>query len=85
MKKILFVIAVIIMLGFTASAQTDGFFRGEVDVVNRGGDGNSAGVPMVPTGYDVGTVPDSDAAPLGNGIAILAALGAGYMLKRNKR
>lgn len=79
MKKILFTLA-IVMVMVSASAQSDGFFRGGDDNGNR-----EPGMPNVPTGYNVGTVPDSDAVPLGNGIAVLTALGVGYALKRNKR
>ena len=86
MKKIIFAIALIITIGFTANAQRggDGFFNNWDDVGNgldkfddfdNGLRGGGPGTP----GHGGGDQP----APLGSGLLILTALGAGYALKKN--
>ena len=86
MKKIIFAIALIITIGFTANAQRggDGFFNNWDDVGNgldkfddfdNGLRGGGPGTP----GHGGGDQP----APLGSGLLILTALGAGYALKTN--
>ena len=82
MKKILFAIAIVLMLGFTASAQgNDGYFRGfrgddvyrdpgdALDIENPGGHG----------------LTNNQETPLGSGLLVLTALGAGYAVARKKR
>ena len=80
MKKILFAIAIVMTLGFTANAQSDGFFRnydngcnnrlGEsLDIVNPAGHGSTENVET----------------PLGSGLLVLTALGTGYAVARKKR
>ena len=87
MKKIIFAIALIITIGFTASAQRggDGFFNNWDDVGNgldkfddfdNGLRGGGPGTP----GHGGGDQP----APLGSGLLILTALGAGYALKKKR-
>ena len=81
MKKFLFTIALTITLGLTASAQfnNDGFFNNwdDSDRVSEGGFSF-----VLPTSHGFGE--DTPAAPLGSGLLVLTALGAGYALK-NKR
>ena len=84
MKKILFAIAIVLTIGLTANAQSDGFFRGGNDYSY----GNRDGLPGVPDytpnngAYNTTDVP----APLGTGLLIMTALGAGYaMAKRRKK
>lgn len=92
MKKVLFTVALFLMIGLGASAQrfgsSDGFFNNWEDVSNgldnfddfgnlRGG--GDPGFPNIHGGG--GDVP----APLGSGIAVLTALGAGYALVKRKR
>ena len=83
MKKILFAIAIIMMLGMTANAQRDGFF-GTYD--NYGGDRETYQDLAAPNhgneGYASG---NGTEAPLGTGLLILTALGAGYAVARKKR
>ena len=78
MKKVIFAIALMLTLGFAANAQ-DGFFRGNSDgeVVVRSGEGSfNVSLPDQHGGSgDVG-------APLGSGLLILTALGAGYAMKK---
>ena len=75
MKKILFAIALVMTMSFCANAQTDGWFQpNDRGFRETGGDINT-GMPSA-HGMDV-------EAPLGSGLIILGALGAGYaMLKK---
>ena len=78
MKKIFLAIAIVFMMSFGAKAQSDGFFR----------DGESSGgrtgetMPNIPQGA-VGTIQDTN-APLGSGLLILTALGAGYLIRKKE-
>ena len=77
MKKILFAIALLMVLSFGASAQSDGFFR---STENEGsGRDASFGLPN-----EHGLTTDAP-APLGEGLLILTAMGAGYAIARRKR
>ena len=82
MKKILLTIALTITLGFTARAQfninTDAFFNNweQSDRLDLGG-GFSF---VLPTSHGFGE--DTPSAPLGSGLLIFTALGAGYALKK---
>ncbi len=82
MKKILFAIAIIMMLGMTANAQRDGFF-GTYD--NYGGDRETNQYLAAPNHGNEGYAPGNGDAPLGTGLLILTALGAGYAVARKKR
>ena len=81
MKKILFAIVFVIMIGFCANAQADGFFRES----NDGAAGNrETTTPMLPVSHGTG----NDAAagvPLENGLLILTTIGAGYAVMRRKK
>ena len=80
MKKILFAIALIITLGFTATAQySDGFFNDWDNGFDRTGTGNEIGF-VLPASHGNGL--DTPSAPLGSGLLVLTALGAGYALKK---
>lgn len=80
MKKIFLAIAIVFMVSFGSKAQSDGFFRdGGMD--NSGRTENPT--PLVPSGQ-VGTIPDTN-APLGEGLLILTAMGAGYAIARRKK
>ena len=82
MKKFLFSIALTITLGLTASAQfninTDAFFNDweQSERLDMGG-GFSF---VLPTSHGFGE--DTPSAPLGSGLLVLTALGAGYVLKK---
>ena len=81
MKKILFTIALTITLGLTATAQyTDGFFNNWDDNDDRFSSGDLSFVLPANHGYGV----DTPSAPLGSGLLILTALGAGYALKKKR-
>ena len=84
MKKILFTIALTITLGLTATAQNDGFFNNWNDFDNgldRTGIGNEIGF-VLPASHGNGL--DTPSAPLGSGLLILTALGAGYAVARKR-
>ena len=78
MKKILFAIAFVMVMVLGANAQSDGWFK-------SGNDGSyddrtaSFGLPN-----EHGLTNDQS-APLGSGILVLTALGAGYAVARRKR
>ena len=87
MKKIFLTIAIVLMVSFSANAQRDGFFMSWDDVSNGLDQYNDfdnglyrGGGPGFP-GHGGGDTP----APLGSGLIILGALGAGYAVARRKR
>ena len=80
MKKILFTIALVMTLGFGAKAQiemTDAFFNDWAESDRLAGSGFSF---VLPTSHGFGE--DTPSAPLGSGLLVLTALGAGYALKK---
>ena len=82
MKKILFAIALTITLGFTASAQsyTDSF----VDWTDSDAGRISVDWAIVfPATHFTNT--DQNGAPLGSGLLVLTALGAGYAVNKKHR
>lgn len=84
MKKILFAIAIVLTIGLTANAQSDGFFRGGNDYSygNRDGDG----LPRVPDyNQNNGDYTTDQPAPLGTGLLIMTALGAGYAVAKRRK
>ena len=84
MKKILFAIALVMALGLAANAQRggrDGFFN-DWDDISNGLDRAGEFTPALP--YQHG-LEDNLNAPLGSGLLVLTALGAGYMVARRKR
>lgn len=83
MKKILFAIALIITLGLTASAQySDGFFNDWDNGLDRTGTGNEIGF-VLPSNHGYGV--DTPSAPIGSGLLVLTALGAGYAVARRRK
>lgn len=77
MKKIIFTIAIILGLTMGAVAQNDGFFNNWSDVDNRD---NGTDLPELPLGGQIG----NQNTPLGSGLLILTALGAGYAISKRK-
>ena len=80
MKKILFAIAFVMMM-VIANAQSDGWFRS-----NDGGfiDRGETPDPAISLPNAHGKI-DDQGTPLGSGLIILGALGAGYAVARRKR
>ena len=82
MKKILFTIAIVIMLACSASAQSDGFFRsGDSGYSGRDG-GEISGTTPGLVGGPVGQYDTDQPAPLGSGLLILTVLGGAYALRK---
>ena len=80
MKKILFAIAIIMTMGFAANAQSDTFFKwtdGDNEIYR---DDNYIFTLPNAHGYET-----DEQAPLGSGLLIMTALGAGYVAVRKKR
>lgn len=82
MKKILLAIALVITLGLSASAQRDGFFNYENIYDNRSG-GDNIDYFNLPQ-QNIGSNYNEPGAPLGTGLLIMTALGAGYAVARRK-
>ena len=85
MKKILLAIALVLMVGLGASAQRggrDGFFNDWQDVSNGLDRDDPIYLPGLPGSHGL----DGDiTAPLGSGLVVLTALGAGYVVARRKK
>lgn len=86
MKKILFAITIVMMVGLFANAQSDGFFKSwyNDNYNDRTGSGDTPGIIM-PSDDIFGAIDDANGAPLGSGLLIMTALGAGYVAVRKKR
>ena len=86
MKKILFTIAIVLTMVLGASAQSDDFFKNYRDDVygDRGGSGSDPLMPALPGG-GVGAYNTDQGAPLGSGLLVLTALGAGYAVARRRQ
>ena len=82
MKNILLATVLVMTMAFCASAQCDGFFTSSGDGENYD---RSTTLPLLPGG-SVGQENEDQSAttPLGSGLLILTALGAGYAIKRVK-
>ena len=89
MKKQIMTIAIVLGLSMTSFAQGGLFHRGanadgtpaEVSLTGDGTKGNRSGEPMLPIHEQQGSQP----APLGSGIALLTALGAGYVVAKRRK
>ncbi|MCQ2317993.1 MAG: hypothetical protein MJZ90_03620 [Bacteroidales bacterium] len=81
-KRIFLTIAVMAMVSFPAVAQGDGFFSEWEKNEIREDNGNGFDMPGLPChGY----TEDQSGAPLGTGILILTALGAGYAVAKKRK
>lgn len=84
MKKILFAIAIIMTLGLTANAQSkNDAFVTEWGSGSRTWGDDPLGI-LLPTGAIGGTNEDSP-LPLGSGLLVLTALGAGYAVAKKRK
>ena len=84
MKNILLAIAFVFMMALGANAQggkTDGFFNYNDNYNDRTSSGGMS-IELPSSHY---TTTDQDGAPLGSGLLILTALGAGYAVKRKRK
>ncbi|MGN0032916.1 MAG: hypothetical protein ACI358_03955 [Candidatus Limimorpha sp.] len=81
MRKILLVITMSLMMNTVAFPQSDGFFG----IYSEGGDnrtGNNSSMPETPDN-PLGAQ-ENEKAPLGGGLLIMCALGAGYAISKKK-
>ena len=85
MKKILFAIAIVLTMVVSANAQrNDGFFSNWNNDIYGTRDGEDDPLlPLIP-GVDYSNTNNSN-APLGSGLIILSALGAGYTIARKHK
>ena len=89
MKKQIITTAIVLGLSMTSFAQGGLFHRGanadgtpaEVSLTGDGTKGNRGGEPMLPIHEQDNNQP----APLGSGIALLTALGAGYVVAKRRK
>ena len=85
MKKILFAIAIVLTFGLSANAQG----RND-EFINEWGGGNRfsgdefPSVPFAAVGIS-GNVQSNPDTPLGSGLMVLTALGAGYAVARKRK
>lgn len=84
MKKILFAIAIVLTVSFTANAQgqQDSFVDWDTDWTR------TTYTPSIPTGALGGIIGNQSSdpqAPLGSGLLVLTALGAGYAVARKRK
>ena len=81
MKKLLFTIVLLITLSVATNAQNDGFFNWNN---NYYADDRLTGMELIlPNGH--GDINDHNAVPVGSGLLILTALGAGYAVKCRRK
>ena len=84
MKKILFAIAIVLTISLTANAQgrKDTFFN---DWSSSNDDQWRTDLALTLPSGGLGTIQGDPGAPLGSGLLVLTALGAGYAVARKKR
>lgn len=83
MKKILFAIAIIFTMSFGSLAQkTDNFW---VDDSYNRIDDDLPWLSTIVVGNILTDIDANEPAPLGDGLLILTAFGAGYVLKKKRR
>ena len=79
MKRIVLPIAIVLTLGLSVNAQSDGFFSTSYQEYGR--EEYSKVLPALPkygTEYD-------QVAPLGSGLLLLAGMGAAYALRKKRK
>lgn len=81
MKKILLAIVMTMMFGFAASAQSDCFFKTDNKIYREISDGTSDPLLSMPVYHGSEA---NEEIPLGSGLLVLTALGAGYNFYRKK-
>ena len=83
MKKIIFAIAIVMTMGLCANAQSDGFFKwNDADNEMNREISNSGDPFALPVYHGADNNPN---APLGSGLLVLTALGAGYAVARKRK
>ena len=84
MKKILFAIVIVLTIGFTANAQSknDAFIA---EWGSSGGDAWRDALAITLPSGGLGEIDGDPGAPLGSGLLVLTALGAGYAVARKRK
>ena len=88
MKKIFFATMIFIVFSLSASAQRqgkDGFFNDWNDVGNGLGRTTNVELPPLPGNHGYGGDVYVNPSPLGSGLLILTALGAGYVARKRRK
>lgn len=86
MKKILFTIAIVVMLVATANAQgRDSFFSNYDNGTRNLDDGHNFDIIAPNHGINGYASGNGEEVPVGSGLLVLTALGAGYAVYRKKR
>ena len=83
MKKLTLTIAIVLGLSMTTFADGGGLFQRGATPEQEGG-WRSTGAPVLPQHNQSGNQ-DGDEVPVGTGIAILATLGAAYLVGKKRR
>lgn len=85
MKRIVLSIALVLTLGLSVNAQSDGFFKSTYQDANEEArTGTVRATPGLP-GYGGNEDKPADDAPLGSGLLLLAGMGAAYALRRKNK
>ncbi|MBQ6084628.1 MAG: hypothetical protein IJK92_09820 [Bacteroidales bacterium] len=86
MRKTLLTLVIVMTFSLCASAQSDGFFKNYRNdgYSDRGGVTSDPLMPNLPGG-SVGEYTSDQGAPLGSGLLVLTALGAGYAVARRRQ
>ena len=82
MKRIVLSIALVLTLGLSVNAQSDGFFKSTYQDANE--EARTGTVRATPGVPGFGVEDDVD-APLGSGLLLLAGMGAAYALRRKRK
>ncbi|MBO2522705.1 MAG: hypothetical protein CW336_02455 [Bacteroidetes bacterium] len=86
MKKILFAIAIVLTIGLTANAQgKDSFVDWDNDWGSRTTIDYFPSLPTAVLGITSGNPNSDPQAPLGSGLLVLTALGAGYAVAKKRK
>ena len=78
MKRIVVSIAIVLTLGLSVNAQSDGFFSTSYQEYGRGASNELPALPRA--GKDI-----DQSAPVGSGLLLLAGMGAAYALRKKRK
>ena len=84
MKKLTLTIAIVLGLSMTTFADGGGLFQRGATPEQEGGWRSISGAPVLPN-HNASGNQDGDEVPVGTGIAILATLGAAYLVGKKRR
>ena len=84
MKKLVLTTAIILGLSMTTFADGGGLFGRGASPEQEGGNRTTTNAPVLPQ-HNASGNQDGDEVPVGTGIAILATLGAAYLVGKKRR